>query len=186
MFERAVAIVEDPYAVPQLRLLRLSETSIERWRRLQGCARHPVFDQSMRTYLRIGQVVQRLLVGRVRLRQIILHQQTVACDSAHFSFGRWARTHGTPDLAVVLVNIENALKILNGLVELIPGSVDIRDGRETHDGIGVVSHGVVECCQCSVVVLHTFCNGAWAISIKRAALREHIAIGMKQTASEDL
>ena len=72
MIQGAVPVVEDANAIPELRIL-----------------------------LGVWEEVERLLVGRVGLLQVVLHEVAVA--------------EGTPYLAVVLLEGEDTLEVLDGL-----------------------------------------------------------------------
>lgn len=71
MIETAVSIVQNPNAVPKLGVLR------------------------------VGEEVERLLVGHIRLLEVILHEVAVA--------------HRGPDVTVIRLQFDDALPMVHGL-----------------------------------------------------------------------
>ena len=94
------------------------------------------------TDLGVLQMIKRLLIRRISLGQIILHQQTMS--------------HRAPHLPIVLLDIEDPLEIVDGLSKVVLVARNVGSRVEGNDGIWVVSEGMLECGGCAIGVLHLF------------------------------
>ncbi len=74
-------------------------------------------------------MVERLLIRGVGSLQVVHHQV--------------AMTHGTPSIAVLGNNVENALKVVDGLLKVVKVSVNAGNGAEGRDRVRVVSEGSI-------------------------------------------
>jgi hypothetical protein len=111
-------------------------------------------------YLGVAKVDQGILVGSVRLLQVVHHEVAVAWKgqvSASFptSLHGGGRTKTAPSLSVVSIDLENVLQKVDGLVELLARAQDQADGVEGVDGLPigaqgalVTRHGLIEIAQC--------------------------------------
>ena len=76
-------------------------------------------------YLGVSQVIQRLLVCLVCLLKILHHQE--------------AMTQAPPDFAIVLIDLQHRLKVVDSSWKILFDSQDVGDGIERLDGLVVVS-----------------------------------------------
>ena len=118
------------------------------------------------TYLGVGQEVERLLISRISLLQIILHEITVPCARAKLTRvsgdDEGKLTKCAPDLAVFAIEMEGCLPVLDRTGKVVAGACNAGDAQVSCDRVRVVLKRAFVCVERAVDIAHLLGNTTYA------------------------
>ena len=135
MLERAISIIEDADAIPKFRLLKERQLS-------DLVSRSSV---ARTTNLGISEVIERLLISRVRLLEVIHHEVAVSYQrrvSSACGCRRRLPTQTAPDVPVIRIELQDAVQVVHRFVKLLLRPQDRTDGVHRGNGPRVRAQSV--------------------------------------------
>lgn len=97
-------------------------------------------------YFGVAQMVERLLVSRIRLLQFIHHQIAMA--------------QAAPDITIVRIQVQNTLEVLDCFGKLLLGAKDTGNGVHGGDRVRVLTESIFIRSHSPIQVSHQFGDAA--------------------------